>query len=492
MFFPQIYKFDFDEQSSINRFSEFIMQNKLSNMPISENEDIHSLLISSIDSLHSIISKKSLTPLDQIEMRKNVELIVKIKMCDIPIVNDFFSKFNNDQLLFDVFEKCQSFEPKFIGLMLYFILKRDRLISNTPRFTEMFLQDFYETLSFEENVEQKYQLFDVLMSNLLINNDDENRIFNKEFLDHLSEVIEMNVSINEQIIPIIYYYCKIVDDLNETDTNEELIDYDFYDFLEKFITSLDYEQPSVRHLVARLLISVSRLNFYDWLFQEEFIKTVVIQLIQYSREDDYLFVLNLYLIRMNHYFVLSIKDPLYDVILEKCQKLIEIEKWSNIDNVLAKKIIHSLHYLYKYKTIGNEESCEHKMIILTFLINLLDKSIFSIKSKSLHFVSVYIQNFSPQKMTSEAMNLITNIFIRSIDLDDIDTKFLILSSYSCLFHTMQKTDVYEEFKNTFIENRVIDNLRDSLQNQAYDNDIYSMTNDMLNLLLEGFENENLT
>lgn len=485
MLFPQIYKFDFDGQPSTNRFSEFVIKNDLSIMPINENEDIQSILISSIDSLNSIISKESLTPLDQIEMSQNVELIVKIKMSDIPVVDDFFSKFNNDQLLFDVFGKCQSFESKFISLMLYNILKKDRLISNTPRFTEIFLQDFYETVSFEENVEQKYQLFDVLMANLLINNDNENRIFNKKFLDHLSEVIEMNASINEQIIPIIYYYCKIVDDLNEADTNEELIDYDFYDFLEKFLGSLDYEQPSVRYFVARLLNSVSKLNFYDWLFQEEFIKTLVIQLIQYSREDDYLFVLNLYLIRMDHFFVFSIKDPLYDVILEKCQKLIEIPKWSNIENILAKKIVHSLHYLYKYKKNGNEESFEQKMAILTFFVNLLDKSIFSIKSKSLLFISVYIQNFPPQKMTSETMNLLTNIFIKSIDLDDVDTKFLILSSYSCLFQTMQKTDAsfYEEFKNSFIENRVIENLRDSLENQAFDDDIYSMTNDMLNLLL---------
>lgn len=492
MSLSQAYKFDL-ECSPMDRLSEFIERNNLSVFPLNtDTEETMKILVSTIESLQATITKEELNSADQnliLENLINIDNIIfnYIIISNDTVVNDFFSEFDNDKLLFSTIEKVQGDAPTLAAFMTFFLFYRLQLIRESKTFSELFLKHFFETEIIEKENVDKHRCFENSIENLILIDELDFQIFSKEFLEHLSKVIKANAKNGDSMIPFIYFYFRIVQNYVDNDFGENVAEDHFYDFLEEYITSLDINQKGMQYSFLRLLINVKEFDFFEWFFKEKYIEKVTIQLIENTKNDNYLFLLSLFLLRMKNQLVYKIKDPIYKIILSKCEFLIEKREWSSNENIMAKKIIRSLHFLIRLKHIDTDKSYENKMTILAFLSNLYDKSIYAIKDKTLLFVSVFIQNFCTSEITRDSMNLFASIFIKCIDLDSTENRFFVLSGYWCLFQKMQATELYDEFRNTFIENNVIEYLKDAINTQCFNDDDYALSNKIIAFLLEGKE-----
>ena len=188
--------------------------------------------------------------------------------------------------------------------------------------------------------------------------------------------------------------------------------------------------------------------------------------------------------RLTNNIVLLIKDLILNVIIIKCKKLSEIPEWSDIENKVARKIIKSFHFLFN--KLGNQHcfpSFEHKISMMTFLLHLYEKSIYSIKLKAIDFVSILLDNFTDPKINNDAINLAALLFSRSCELffDNDSSVFLLLAGYQSFLSKMIKIANFN-VKNIFIQNDAIYILNKIMENQSIDSTSYEVTNEILSIL----------
>lgn len=479
------YKFGLENSAKI-RLKEFFGKASFTLSSIQDDEELLQQLQFCIDSLNSKIYRQSLDCNDQNEIDGNIKLIIFFILLEKPIIDNFFQQFNNEQFLLDIFNIIQGNTSKISALSLYKILCTKKSITHPELFTEIFAQYFFETELFEEDEETKI-CFILAVENLLLNFDQVQKVFNKAFMDHFTEVIKNNTEDQYTLYNITLYF-NILQNFNGYDFNDEITDFEFFDFLEEYIISLDLMDIKVQYQLIYFLINVSYFDFFTWLYQEPFIQKISMQLIENSYEDNILFLLILGMAQMKNDLIHLIKAQLYQVVLFKINELIEIQIWTENENYISRKIIKALHFLWQLTNIDEEEkNYENKINVLVFLSNLYDKSIFEVKAKATSFLSVFTQDFFSAQMPIDTMNLIADIFMKCIDLDTNESKILLFSGFYCLFSKMQQTELYDDFVNAFIETNIIECLRDVLENHSLDDESYSYVNKFLEIL--GYNSE---
>lgn len=479
-----LYKIPFEDLSSF-RLSEINAENSVSFLPIDDGCTFEEFmqLFSNITSPDYKINEDTKGENNQINIIKYTCPFIQYLMLDNPDIDNLFMQIDNDQYLLLLFANIPNNEAKFQVLFLYELLFCKRFIKDPSKFNNIFLKYYFECTNTED--EYSFRCFHQTLFNLLLNFSSGIEIFDEAFYNHLSKVSHINFNIDKCILNFIQTYCKIIHLFNENSFSKfDFIDENFYDFMEEFTKTINLDHKELANIAAKSFLRISENSFFNWLYQEDYFLEFVAEIIHRSIDDNDLFITILLFYRLTNNIVLLIKDLILNVIIIKCKKLSEIPEWSDIENKVARKIIKSFHFLFN--KLGNQQcfpSFEHKISMMTFLLHLYEKSIYSIKLKAIDFVSILLDNFTDPKINNDAINLAALLFSRSCELffDNDSSVFLLLAGYQSFLSKMIKMANFN-VKNIFIQNDAINILNKIMENQSIDSTSYEVTNEILSIL----------